>query len=738
MTTTSALFLLYTLAFDAGGQPVRLRGVLAVAPGEARFVVGAAVPFDEIGGSCPEAVTTRIDSPLGLTGVTLTELAAEGRIYRRPVGPDAGETAVDLAVRATAVFPGLPGLELAGAMVLEDGDVRLVLVHLSADRPITMTEFLGSILGSAVRWAAVVTDQLAFRAGHLYWLQTPTGGGDNYTYDYAPTPNAAPVTFQPGYHIEGTLRLFDQYDFLVSLVVSNGETRFGATTLNPIDFDFVTLHGPYLEFAIAGGDRYLRARTTVSILGTPIQGEIRAEYDTGRNAFAGRVTAELTGVRLPLRDTPVDLRLGVAFSWGRGGAGDSGFRITEISGLPDGALDMLDRFRYLLNPPFGSCGKIVEEWLGETLRARITPALDGSPTRQGTNTMRVPLKLAYALEVDGHSIVENSISFAAVFDIPVSLDELPRSIWLSLFNSIADIAQSVIAQPATYEALALEAGRRGGASAFARFICRALEKGLEDVAKTLARVAKTIVADTIAAMAELAGALVAVALLGVAAVVSFFEMVWAEIKSWFGGGDSKKEEAREKVRAVRAQVEEAVNDANRQIDDVCQRISASTLRTTLDDAGRVATRVTWKVSEADLRDTGRLSCHLQYLSGEAGEPSGTLLLDVPDPAFPDTRSVAFGAGVDYRMNARIQTALTGITFIRPEVLARIDEAVDQLRGVGDRVAADFADYLQSLRSRYDGYNRNGVQGPWVYATTDVPTWLTIGRSRIGFNTRLSR
>ncbi len=92
MTTTSKLFLLYTLAFDAGRQPVRLRGVLAVAPGEARFVAGTAVavPFDEIGGFSSDAVTKQIDSPLGLTGVTLTDLAADGRIYRRPAGPHAG------------------------------------------------------------------------------------------------------------------------------------------------------------------------------------------------------------------------------------------------------------------------------------------------------------------------------------------------------------------------------------------------------------------------------------------------------------------------------------------------------------------------------------------------------------------------------------------------------------------------------------------------------------------------
>ncbi|MEU8261575.1 hypothetical protein AB0C02_13260 [Micromonospora sp. NPDC048999] len=737
MTTTSTLFLLYTLAFDAGGQPIRLRGFLAVAPGEARFVVGADVPFDEIGGSSPEAVTTQIDNPLGLTGVTLTDLAAEGRIYRRPAGPHAGETAVDLAVRATAVLPGL-GLRLTGAMVLEDGDVRLVLVQLSADHPITMTEFLSQILGGVVRWAAMVTDQLAFRAGHLYWLEVPTGERENYTYDYPPAPDAASVTFRPGYRVEGTLRLFGRYDFVVSLVASNGETTMTTTTPNAIDvFDFVTLDQLELEFANASRGSYLRVRTTVSILRTPIQGKILAEYDTGRNVFAGRVTAELPGVRLPLHDHPVDVRLGVAFTWGRGGGGDSGFRITEISGLPDGALDMLDRFRYLLNPPFGSCGKIVEEWLGETLRARITPALDGNPTRQGPSTMRVPLKLAYALEVDGHSIVENSISFAAVFDIPGSLDELPRSIWLSLFDSVADIAQSVIAQPATYEALAFEAGRRGGASAFARFICRALEEALEEVAKALAQVAKTVVAETIAAAAELAGALVAVALLGVAAVVSFFEQIWDEIKSWFGGGDSKKEEARERVRAIRAQVEEAVNDVTRQIDEVCRRITASALRTTLDDAGQAATTVIWNVPDADRQDTGCLSCHLQYLSGEAGDPSGTLLLDVPDPTFPEVRPVDFGADVDYRMNARIQTAVTGITFIRPQVLARIDEAVDQLRGVGDREAGDFADYLASLRVRYDGYNRDGIRGDWVYATTDVPTWLTIGRSRVGFNTRLS-
>ncbi len=636
-------------------------------------------------------------------------------------------------------------------MVLEDGDVRLVLVHLSADHPITMTEFLSLILGGTVRWAAVVTDQLAFHAGRLYWLEVPTGRGTDYTYDYPPPPDPASVTFRPGYRVEGTLRLFGRYDFVVSLVVSNGETKVTTTTTtttNAIVFDFVTLDQPELEFANASSGSYLRVRTAVSILQTPIKGKILAEYDTRRNAFAGRVTLDLTGVRLPRRDDPVDLRLGVAFIWGRGGGGDSGFRITDISGLPKGALDVLDKFRQLLHPPGGACGDLLE-WLDGTIKTEVTPELDGSPVREGNRTMRVPLKLAYALMVNDKGIVSNSINFTVRFDIPASLNDLPGSIWQSLWDNIPNIAQSVLAQPATYEALALEVARRGGAEAFARFICRALKppwqpppppavrEAFEEVAKNIAEVAKTVVAKTIEAAAELAGALVAVALLGVAAVVSFFEKIWEEIKKLFGGGDSKKEEAREKVRTIRTQVEEAVQDANRQIDDVCQRISASTLRTTLDDAGRVATTVTWNVLDADQQDTGKLSCHLQYLSGEAGDPSGTLLLDVPDPAFPDARPVAFGAGVDYRMNARIQTALTGITFIRPETLESIDKAVPQLKGVGDGEAESFANYLDSLRTRYDGYNRNGIRGDWVYATTDVPTWLTIGRSRVGFNTRLS-
>jgi hypothetical protein len=260
-----------------------------------------------------------------------------------------------------------------------------------------------------------------------------------------------------------------------------------------------------------------------------------------------------------------------------------------------------------------------------------------------------------------------------------------------------------------------------------------LEQGLENLAKSLADAAASVVADSIAAAAELAGQLISVALLGVNAVVSFLKGILDEIKKLFGGGSSEKDEAEAKIRAERAKAEASVKAVDDRIAAMKQHIAIRTLVTSLDDQGRVVADVTWAAGTPTGLDAGtNLACTLDLLAG------GTVVLHKTSAWFPDvTPLAALPAGTDYRMNARAQSVLTGVTLLDSRTRSSMDDAINQLNSIDNGVAQDFARYLAGKRDEYLGYSRSGIASDWVYATTDVPPFMTIGRSRIGFNTRIA-
>ena len=278
---------------------------------------------------------------------------------------------------------------------------------------------------------------------------------------------------------------------------------------------------------------------------------------------------------------------------------------------------------------------------------------------------------------------------------PEGLSNLPVAIAESIVLSLPTIARDILSNGDTYKAIAIEAAKRGGASAAARFLCRLLEEGLEQLAKELAAAVSGAVADTIAAAAELAGVLITVALLGVKGVVSFFQAIWDEIKSWFGD-DSKKKEAEDKVRKVRADVEVAVQDVDTRINAVKQQIGISTLTTGLDSQGDFRASVVWNLGANQQLSAGsKLSCRFKLLGGEPGTPGGAVLLDVSSQTFPNTWSWSKIPGnSQFAFNAAVEPILIGYTFIDSKTVDWMNNAISLRNRVDNSGAKDFAPILQ--------------------------------------------
>ena len=469
-TTDARFFLLSTLQFDVG-TPVRLYGGIEVSTATGlTFVLGKNMPWDPQLLPAGQA-TTQISEPFGMTGVLLQELDVVGHLYRG----DGGSTQVDLRLVAAATFPSLPGFRLEGALVLEQSSPRLALVRLTTQpasprqppataRPLTLTQFITSVVGSTWEWMDGVTDQFAFWSGDLYYLRPPPAAPDTYTFTYTATDGSTLVC-SPGYHAEAVLRIFGRYDFSIALAVvplkaGGSAVTLRTTLLTPIDFDFITFSNPSLELSTDPTvGKYLRVSTDILLFGSPFL-KVAAAYVVASGGqpgrFLGSVQANLGALNLPVvgGSATADVTLGVTFAWTSGG-----FSIVRIDGLPSLDNNLIEQFAGYLNSMGGGCAGIVSDWLNSLAVTTLTPGLNGSPTRSG-GQMTVPLTVTYNLKGGGETLATAVIPFEAVFDIPTSLNDLPRALFMSLVNSAAGIVRAMLSNEGTYRAMALYVGQR--------------------------------------------------------------------------------------------------------------------------------------------------------------------------------------------------------------------------------------------------------------------------------------
>jgi len=238
-------------------------------------------------------------------------------------------------------------------------------------------------------------------------------------------------------------------------------------------------------------------------------------------------------------------------------------------------------------------------------------------------------------------------------------------------------------------------------------------------------------------------AALAVALLGLNVVLNLFEEIWDEIKSWFSGGDSKKDEAEQRIRDIQASVQTTLDEVNAKIDQATAQMAVSALNLSLtgpDDNLTVAAQVAWVNDWAPSTDSNdKLTVLVEYLTGRPGDVSGTLLAQ-QDLALGTTiplSRLTQNAGPDgYGMNARVTPSISGFVFMNSDTAGRIQSAIDSLRSLGNGVADDFATYLANCKTTYQTYNRNGISGAPVYVgSTSTPYTTQIDVSRLGVNSR---
>jgi len=730
-TTDWRVYLLSTLQFDVGTQ-VRLYGAIqASSTAGLTFVLSKDMPFDPH--LLPSGqVTTRVDEPFGMTGVRLEEFEVVAQITR---GGD-GEALVDLTVEAVASFPSLQGFTLEGALVLQQTSPRLALVRLTTQQPLTLTQFVRGVLGGSWEWMDGVTDQFAFRSGDLYYLNPPAGSPDSYTYTYTAS-DGTEVVCTAGYHADAVLRIFGSYDFQISLAVvplnPGNAVTLTTTALTPIDFDFVVFSNPSLQISTLPSGKYLRVSTDLAVFGTG-GFHVAAAYDLTQSAFTGSVSKDLGSLDIPVvgGSQPTEVTLGVDFAWT-----NSGFAITGISGLPSLDMNLIQQFTSFLNQMQGGCEKIVSDWLNSLTQTTWSPGLDGSPTRSG-GQMTVPLKLTYALKADGSVLYTTDLPFSAVFEIPTSLSDLPRALFLSLVESAGTIASDILSNPDAYQAMAVEVGRRVGAQAFARLLCRALAEFGEAVAQAIIDAAGAIVADTLAAAAELAAALAAVAVAGLSAAMSGILDLLRRFLDWLTGKDEeKKEEAEDKLRAQAAQITSAMDVVQNAIDSARGVLQMASLTTGVDAQGRFS--ASWAMTQFDPARLGEgpmVTFVLTLLQGAPGT-AGAALQAVTLPV--QTASYALPLGQipdlgDYRMNASVQAVATGVTVISPAAQSQLQGAIDQLNGVDNDVAHQLAGQLQTRLDQLVAVNAGGITGNLMYATLAGPAVMTVGQSVVGVST----
>lgn len=719
---------------QVGTSAVTLFGLLHVENDSASFIVGAPPPRLPSALVAPRPLTTRIDKPLGLPGVALEEMRITGTISQR---------GCDLAIAATAE---IGALSLFGAVVLEDSTARLVFVRLQKDKPLTLTAVLNDVVGGAAAWAAEVTDQFAFAAGALSMLVAPDRASADYHYVYQDDVLGR-LDFKPGFRAMGDFLLFD-HPFQVEMGVANAIDRTNlpsgytphATDVTvvgraaqPLTFDFGSLGNPYMGIArLTVGSHLLFGTDALNLFDTSRPLVLNASYDVESGAFTGAVDVAVFDFDLTLR-----------FSWNRA----NGFRITDINGLGTREFPLMAQFESILNTLRDrGCNAVVGDWLNGVAKSTVTPALNDSPYRDG-EWMRVPLMLTYNLSFDGHGICTIPIVLPLALSPPSSLDDLPGALWQSITDSAEEIAKAVLEDPNAYYALALEVGKRAGAAAFARFICRFFSEGLKDLAKTLAKSAITLSTDTIGAVAELAGMTVMVTLYDVSVVMNLFEEAWDEIKKLFGGGDSKKDEAEGKIRDIRATVEEALDNIDAKIAEAGKRLSISQFTLGLDGADDnldVVGSIVWTQGyRSEAEEGGKLTLNVDYLTGrhdgEAG-PEQVIVsqaIQTTSLRYPLADIVSRTApGQGYGLNARVSVALSGVTFMDRATDDAVGTAIAELRSLDNGVANDFAAMLERRRAQYRKYNEAIVVGGYVYAVSDVPYGATVGASRIGVNTRV--
>jgi hypothetical protein len=730
-TTAAAkeLYLLTTLQFQLGSTEVKLYGGVRLDDGELRFCLSDKLDS----GLTPSGLspaTESIAAPFGMTGIMLDRFDAVGQIYK----DTDGATAVNLALNARTKLQGL-GLSLDGSLVFEKASPRLVVVTLTADHPLTLTDFVESVLGGSWHWVDDLTKQIAFQEGRMYYLSSASA------FQY---PATTGVTYTPGYHIAAKLRLFEKYAFDIVLdVEKNGEKNVVTVTggVPELDFDFVTFQKPQLQICTKPESSYFRISTDIVLLGTSIA-SVEADYSVKEQAFGGRVSRSFD-VDIPAiggTSSGHHVDLAVSFVWTSGAKG--GFKITDITGLPANVFDLAREFeKYLNDIKSGGCEKILGDWLKDLCKTTLSPGFDGPPKKQD-GQMLLPLKLTYTISLGGQG-ASSTIGFTAQFEIPRSLSGLPAAMWGWAVTSVPDIVGKILGDPNTYKALALACAIKYGAAAGARFICRALETVGKDVAQSIADAAAGFAASDIAATAELAAAIAGITVAVVGGIIEeFLDFLKHLLDDPLGiKKRAKEKEDNARINAQADKIRAALKPVWDKVAAMEAAQAASSLKTAIDRSGNFSA-VWTEGAVSGLPAGAAVEYRLSLLGGAAGDKAGSVWPGTEPYIYTRDRTSAtislskIPNPGQFGLNASITGFISGIIFLTSKAESDLSTAIGTLNGVDLDSARALANQLGGDLRRLKDYNTKGVRTAPVYAVLDMPALMTVGQSRIGRNTRI--
>lgn len=712
-----------------------------------------------------------INKPLGMTGINFVKLylCINKTFAKKAEGtqPEVKEK-LDLAIGGYIDFNfSNVKLQLQGNVVFDDKEARLVLVSLNAIPALTLNQFVREVIEKPWEWVDQITKQIGFISGTMYYLSVPESVKDkkNYTFSYTNpiqlnTPknldasidtgiaNALTI-FKPGYNIHANLLLFEKYVFIIDLSVqTDGITLSGAyggsyqdgriTSATIITAFFISLESPVLSIGTVGGNNFEISINNLKLFGTTIGNKIIAKYHNG--IFTGTYNL----------DNP---RFGFEWQWTKK-QGSGGFSITKIDGIDTKELDSIAALVEKLNSMTGKggCESIVNNMFAE-LKSSFSPALQKgkSPTDNGNGTMLMPLQINYAFFVAGKNILPDNenIKMDLNVTIPTSIRGLPEAMIQTLILNMGGIVEQLLKNPAFYKAIALEIAKRGGAKLAARMLCRAAEEVAKDLAQTLSEaLAEGLIAAGIEGLVELGAGITAVFAAGIAGAVGgllgILEKVWDAIKKIFGGDDGKQE-AQDKLNAIKAPVQQLIISLDSSLEKMAATIKVKSLGAGISEQGDYVLNWNFPSPSADLGENPHIAYNLNFLRGEIG--SGSSPSNIPSTGFKSMERTSYHRAwsemlqedPDFRMNASIQTSITGYKFLTKEAENNLQTTINTLNQIGNDLdgAVAFNNDLKAFLEKMRGYNKNGLTSEVVYATqTAADTQFRIGKAVIGINTRI--
>lgn len=753
-STQANFYLLTTLEFNVGSQHVKLYGAIQIATGskDLYLVLADKTNLPQL---LPADATPSISQPFGMTGVELSTFSANAHIYQQDQTLE-----IDFTLMAVVTFPdpkhpnsNLSKIQLTGAIGFEKSTPRLAYVALDASKPLTLTDFVQSVIGGGWSWADDMTNQLAFQNGHMYYLY----GSDNYTFPYTDASGQSQsIVCTRGYHVSTTIILFqdEKYTFEIELDVVPDDNNQNAIDLKTTvkktlglgsgsdfgDTPLVQLNDLSLDISTRQKNTYFQISGSLVILGTSF--DVLAAYSN--STFTGTITVDGISLSLSFSNSIITGTvtydpLTIVFQWARGDGPDSGFSIVEIRGIPQVFLDALKIYNYFKQLGGDNCQELVQKWFDNMVKGTLTVSLDKSQKPSGSfGSVFIPVLIDYEIDFDGNRIAQAQIPFTVRIDVPKSLHELPGKIVDFLENS-PDILAQILSNPDTYKAIAMAIAVKAGGKALASFICKAQENGDPDTAEDLASpenvaaVPMTALSDAVA----LAGIVVAVSLLGMRALRDLFDEILNLIKKLLPFL-SKSGEAEDKIQDMEDRVNGTLKPINDKIDAIKTEIKIVRLMTDINNQSRFEAQIV-PASGFQLEPGSSISYSFDFLPGAAGDVNDKALTSEDPAVFPLVRDwSSIPQHWSYQLNARAQSILKGYSFMTDSDRQNIVDAINSLNDPPSGVnnSRDFAASLQKTLDTFDQYEKDGIPSDWVYARSDTPTRMTVGKSRIGINTRI--